>query len=75
MRLSSQIDFVQRTYNLTTLLVLQVDVDQGRLDAFVAQEFFDGENVYAIFKQVSGKTVPEAVNRSWFCDAGFFLAL
>jgi len=53
---------------------LHVEIDQRGLDAFVAEEIFDGEEVGASFQQMGGKTMTEGMNRRGLVYTGFFLA-
>lgn len=46
-------------------------VDHGGFDIFVAEEFLDGANVVARFKEVGGETVAEGVACGVFVNACF----
>lgn len=48
-----------------------VGVDHGGFEIFVAEEFLDGANVVARFKEVGGETVAEGVACGVFVDARF----
>lgn len=54
--------------------VLHVEIDQRRLDALMAEEIFDGEEIGAGFQQMGGKTMAEGVDRRRLVYTGFFLA-
>ena len=49
---------------------VDVDVDFGGSDAFVAQHLLDGTQVGSAFEQVGGKTVAQSVRADDLADAG-----
>ena len=53
---------------------MHVEVDQCRLETFMAEEIFDSEEVGASFQQMGGKTMAEGMNCGGLLYTGFFLA-
>ena len=52
-----------------------MQVDHGGLDAFMAQQILDGDNVEAVFQQMGGISVAKRMHRHKFLDAGSFTGL
>jgi len=61
---------IQRAADAEAGFVEDVSVNHGRGDVFVSEEFLNGADVLAVFKQMSGETVPECMATGGFGNAG-----
>lgn len=55
-----------------TVVLLEVEVDQGILDLLVSEKVLDGEQIDALFQEVGRKTMAEGVDADRLGYSCFF---
>ena len=61
---------VERARGSVQVLLREVEIDGGLFQIAMAEQNLDGPQIRAVFKQMSGETMPQGVRMDFLADAG-----